>query len=134
MKKNSEYVGVDEKFVPEDEKYVKDSILGNREETKNKIKKGLKIGLGVYAIWFLLAMVFLVVVVALIFNHSRKMNEQILETYDKANEQIFELYDNVVENMNDETQNDEDTIKQNDKSEDIMNNMTDMMNQFMNNQ
>ena len=39
MKKNSEYVGVDEKFIPEDEKYVKDSVLGNREESKNKIKK-----------------------------------------------------------------------------------------------
>ena len=77
MKKNSEYVGVDEKFIPEDEKYVKDSVLGNREESKNKIKKGLKIGLGVYAIWVLLAIVFLVVVVVLIFNHARKTNEQI---------------------------------------------------------
>lgn len=32
MKKNSECVGVDEKFILEDEKYVKDSVLGNNEQ------------------------------------------------------------------------------------------------------
>ena len=38
MKKNSEYVGVDEKFIPEEEKYVDDSILGDKEEAKEKVK------------------------------------------------------------------------------------------------
>ena len=31
MKKNGEFVGVDEKFIPEDEKYVDESLLGNKE-------------------------------------------------------------------------------------------------------
>ena len=42
MKKNGEYVGVDEKFIPENEKYVDESILGNKEETEEKIKSYVK--------------------------------------------------------------------------------------------
>ncbi len=121
MKKNSEYVGVDEKFIPEDEKYVKDSVLGNREESKNKIKKGLKIGLGVYAIWVLLAIVFLVVVVVLIFNHARKTNEQ-----------IFGLFGNVVEQVNGETQSTENSENQMEGMQNVVNSMSNMMDQFMN--
>lgn len=34
MKKNGEYVGVDEEYVPENEKYVDESLLGNKEKTK----------------------------------------------------------------------------------------------------
>lgn len=34
MKKKGEYVGIDEKYVPENEKYVDESLLGNKEETK----------------------------------------------------------------------------------------------------
>lgn len=121
MKKNSEYVGVDEKFIPEDERYVKDSVLGNREEAKNKIKKGLKIGLGAYAIWVLLAIVFLVVVVVLIFNHSRKTNEQ-----------IFGIFGNVVEQVNGETQSTEDTENQMEEMQNVVSSMSNMMDQFMN--
>lgn len=120
MKKNSEYVGVDEKFIPEDEKYVKDSVLGNREEAKNKIKKGLKIGIGAYAIWVLLAIVFLVVVVVLIFNYARKMNEQ-----------IFGIFGNVTEQINDETQNKEDTENKMEEMQNVMSGMSSMMDQFM---
>lgn len=122
MKKNSEYVGVDEKFVPEDERYVKDSVLGSREEAKNKIKKGLKIGLGAYAIWVLLAIVFLVVVVVLIFNYSKKMNQQ-----------IFDMFDSVTEQMTDETQNKEDTVDKMNEMKDVTNIMGTMMDDFMNN-
>ena len=39
MKKNGEYVGVDEEFIPENEKYVDDSIFGNGEDSK-RIAKG----------------------------------------------------------------------------------------------
>ena len=28
MKRNSQYIGVDEKYIPENEKYVDDSLLG----------------------------------------------------------------------------------------------------------
>ena len=37
MKKNSEFVGVDEKFIPESEKYVEDTALGNEEEKKKAL-------------------------------------------------------------------------------------------------
>ena len=32
MKKNGEYVGIDEKYVSENEKYVDESLLGNKEQ------------------------------------------------------------------------------------------------------
>lgn len=134
MKKNSEYIGVDEKFVPEEEKYVKDSILGSREESKNKIKKGLKIGLGAYAIWVLLGLVFLIVVVVLIFNHSKKMNEQIFQIYDNVNEQIFQIYDDANEQINNGPQTGNDTTNTMDEMQDVMNGIGNMMNEFMNNQ
>ena len=98
------------------EKYVKDSVLGNREESKNKIKKGLIIGLGVYAIWVLLAIVFLVVVVVLIFNHARKTNEQ-----------IFGLFGNVVEQVNGETQSTENSENQMEEMQNVVNSMRNMM-------
>ena len=121
MKKNSEYVGVDEKFVPENERYVNDSILGSREETKNKLKKGLKIGLGAWAIWALVGIVFFIVVVVLIFNHSKKMDQQ-----------IFDMFGSATEQMNDETQNKEDTANKMEEMQDVMSGMNSMMNQFMN--
>ena len=88
MKKNSEYVGVDEKFIPENEKYVNDSILGSREESKNKMKKALKIGLGVWAIWVFVGIAFFIIVVMLIFNHSKNMNKQVFDIFTSATEQI----------------------------------------------
>lgn len=88
MKKNSEYVGVDEKFIPENEKYVNDSILGSKEESKKKMKKALKIGLGVWAIWVIVGIAFFVIVVMLIFNHSKNMNKQVFDIFNSATEQI----------------------------------------------
>lgn len=101
MKKNSEYIGVDEKFVPEDEKYVNDSILGNREETKSKLKKVLKIGLGAWLIWALVAIAFFVICVILILNHSKNVNKQ-----------IFDMYGGVIDNMMDGTQFQQDLMEQ----------------------
>ena len=39
MKKNSQYVGVDEKYIPEDEKYVDDDI---NNELKEIVNDGIK--------------------------------------------------------------------------------------------
>lgn len=39
MKKNGEYVGVDEKFIPENEKYVDESLLGDKEKAKKTAKR-----------------------------------------------------------------------------------------------
>ena len=129
MKRNSEFIGVDEQYIPEDEKYVDESILGNKEESKNKIKKAIKIGLGIWVIWFLLIIAFAVFMFVSIFNYSKKMNNQVLDLYYNGSEQILDLQDNVVEQMEDKTQ--QDSIN---KMDEIENDMNSMINKFMNNQ
>ena len=57
MKKNGEYVGVDEKFIPENEKYVDESVLGDKEERKKKIYKTGKTVIIVYILIFVLLIV-----------------------------------------------------------------------------
>lgn len=128
MKRNSEFVGIDEQFIPEDEKYVDESILGDAEQGKNKIKKFLKIGLGAWAVFVLAVIAFFVIIVISIFNHSKNMNKQIYDVYNNASEQIFDLYDNAVEQMEDGNQ--QDSTNQMNEIHDHMNSM---MNQFMNN-
>ena len=129
MKRNSEFIGVDEQYIPEDEKYVDESILGNKEESKNKIKKAIKIGLGIWVIWFFLIIAFAVFMFVSIFNYSKKMNNQVLDLYYNGSEQILDLQDNVVEQMEDKTQ--QDSIN---KMDEIENDMNSMINKFMNNQ
>mgnify|MGYP004617204417 CR=1 FL=1 len=58
MKKNGEYAGVDEKFIPENEKYVDESILGNKEESKKKI---YKIGKTVIIVYILIIVLMFVI-------------------------------------------------------------------------
>lgn len=41
MKKNGQYVGVDEKYIPEEEKYVDESLLGPTSEIRDGIKSGV---------------------------------------------------------------------------------------------
>ena len=41
MKKNGQYVGVDEKYIPEDEKYVDENLLGGTSEIRDGIKSGV---------------------------------------------------------------------------------------------
>lgn len=54
MRKNGEYVGVDERFIPEDEKYVDESLLGDKEKSKKIAKKFAK----GYMIFFVIFMIF----------------------------------------------------------------------------
>ena len=81
MKKNSEYVGADEKFIPENEKYVDESLLGNKEETKKtitKVAKGFGIGYLVFIVIFLV--IFLgsfIFVGSFIFKVGKTVDEQI---------------------------------------------------------
>lgn len=57
MKKNADYVGVDEKYIPEDEKYVSDSVADSIKKDakeayenldKTKLKKGVKTATKMY--------------------------------------------------------------------------------------
>ena len=57
MKKNSEYIGVDEKFVPEDEMYVDDSVLEKKEKSQ-KTSKNILIGIiCFFGIFFLIVLI-----------------------------------------------------------------------------
>lgn len=72
MKKNGEFVGVDEKFIPENEKYVDESLLGDKEKAKKTAKKFAK----GYLIFFVIFMVFAISMPIFMFMHGRKqMND-----------------------------------------------------------
>lgn len=99
MKKNGQYVGVDEKYIPEDEKYVEESIISNDEikeginKAKPYAKKGLKIaknvGIG-YLIFVGMIFLFTIVMFIVILTNFFKMNNKIDEHYDRINNTINE--------------------------------------------
>ena len=112
MKKNGQYVGVDEKYIPEDEKYVdnstnneiKDTVnkginaakdyvtdKDNQEKIKKTAKKGLKIlkGVGIGYLAFF-AFVIIMVIAGTIFAFSSffKINKTIGDVNNRATEII----------------------------------------------
>jgi len=117
MKKNGQYVGVDEKFIPEDEKYVDNSTNSeirdtinnginaakdyvadkeNQEKLKKTGKKGLKIlkGVGIgYLIFFVFVVVMAIMIFILVFSNFFKMKNETNEIYGGANEIIDRVKD-----------------------------------------
>ena len=86
MKKNGQYVGVDEKFIPENEKYVERTVADdlkddlkegynnlkkpeNKEKTKKLFKIGKNIGIGYLALY---GIIFLLVIGIIIFIFTTK--------------------------------------------------------------
>lgn len=115
MKKNGQYVGVDEKYIPKDEKYVdndlnseiKDDLHNmykgakgyvsdkdNQKKMKNVGRKGLKVlkGIGIGYIVFLgiIVLIFLIIIGTMI-SRSSKM--------DKNSKDFEDLSNNVVNKM-----------------------------------
>ena len=108
MKKNGQYVGVDEKYVPEDEKYVDNNLnseikndmhnmyqgaIGyvsdkdNQEKMKNVGRKGLKItkGIGIgYLVFVGIVIVMVIAIFILVFSQFFRINRQRDEIRDKA--------------------------------------------------
>lgn len=73
MKKNGEYVGVDEKFIPENEKYVDESLLGDKEKAKKTAKKFAK----GYLIFFIIFIIFVISLPIIMITQTRKhMNDK----------------------------------------------------------
>ena len=119
MKKNGEYVGVDEKYIPEEEKYVdnvtneelKDTINNgfrsvnkyvtdpnNQEKFKSAGTKGLKIAKGIgigYLIFFGLAFLFIIVVAVMVFTNIARMNDKNNDIHEQAGSFI----DKITEQM-----------------------------------
>lgn len=84
MKKNGEYVGVDEKFIPEDEKFVDESVLGDKEESKRKIKKVAKgIGIG-----YLVFLSIIIIMIVSIFIFAGSFIFKIGKTVDNVSRQV----------------------------------------------
>lgn len=81
MRKNGEFVGVDEKFIPENEKYVDESLLGNKEQTKKtigKVAKGFGIGYLVFIVIFLVIFIGMFIFAgSFIFKVDKTVDEQI---------------------------------------------------------
>ncbi len=122
MNKNGQYVGVDEKYIPEEEKYIdntlNDEIKGtlkdgvrsvkdyvskdeNKEKIKNTGKKVLKVGKGIaigYLVYWIvgviIALVVFITAFVMIFKTSSRINRETTETYNKIEKHIDSVIDN----------------------------------------
>lgn len=86
MKKNGQYVGVDEKYVPEEERYVEGDSKKNA-----KILKGVGIGYLAVIIFIFIIVIIAFVVIIMNFvdiNNNRKNNTQVNDN---------EMVDSVIE-------------------------------------
>lgn len=124
MKKNDQYVGVDEKYVPEDEKYVDNNLNSeikndvhniykgakeyvsdkdNQEKMKNVGRKGLKIVKG-FGIGYLVFIGFIIVMIIFIFiiafSQFFKISKQSDEIRDKATNIIDRGINTIGEDNN----------------------------------
>lgn len=133
MKKNGQYVGVDEKYIPEDEKYVdnktneeiKDSINNglrsvnnyvtdkdNQENFKQTGKKGFKVlkGLGIGYLVFI-GIVILLVLGIFIFSivNMVKINNRADDVYEQAGSIIDKVTEQMDDNFNSVQTDDEDS-------------------------
>ena len=118
MKKNSEYIGVDDKFIPENEKYVDDSILGNKEESKAKTKKVLKIALGSGLAWFLLVVVLAIGMMIFGFSMFKSHSDRAFNTFNSISDLAFNSisgqgseFINSVLQQKEETQKESESIQ-----------------------
>ena len=94
MKKNAEYIGVDEKYIPEEERYVE----GNSKKD-SKILKGIGIGyLIVYIVIFLITIVVFAIILMNFININNNRKENFKNTQVNDNNEmvdsIFEEYYN----------------------------------------
>lgn len=115
MSKNAQYVGVDEKYIPEDEKYVdntlNEEIKGtindgiksaknylSKEENREKIKRTGKKGLGVakgigigYLCFIGFVFIMVIIVFILIFSNAFKVNQRADEIYNSSENIINDI-------------------------------------------
>lgn len=98
MKKNGEFVGVNDEFVPEEEKYVDDSILGNKQERDQKLKSavniGKKIGIG-YLCFAGIVVILFIVIFDSFFSRFFKIQDMASDVIDKATDQIGTTIDQM---------------------------------------
>ncbi len=121
MNKNGEYVGVDEKYIPEEERYVDNTLNGeiketirdgvrsaknyiskeeNKEKIKNAGKKALKVGKGIavgyIAFWVFCVSLALIAFIAIFissFSTSNRIKKQTTETFNKIERHLDDTID-----------------------------------------
>ena len=114
MKKNNQYVGVDEKFIPEEDKYVdetKNSTDGLNEKINEGVdkakpyaKKGLKIakriGIG-YLVFvgfiFLMVIIIFITIIVTFFKMSKRSDDMINNSQNNITEIEKEVYNDKFE-------------------------------------
>ncbi len=134
---NSEYVGVDEKFIPEEEKYqqsqyVEDSMLGNKEQTKQTVKKVAKVAGIAYLIYggiiLLVVIGIFVFVISIIGNGVNNMNGAV-----DTNKEIVDGAQDIIDDTQDKIEDEEDNnniVDENDNNNSNDNNNDLSINQF----
>ena len=111
MKKNGEYVGVDDKYIPEDEKYVDDSLLGDKQISPENIKKvakkvgtGYLIFLGLFIAIPLGLIIFFGIKFNNTFNKSKNMFNEVLDKttsqFEKSQSTITKTEEDLQEKVN----------------------------------
>lgn len=130
MKKNGQYVGIDEKYIPEEEKYVdnmtnnelKETInngmrsvndyvtdKGNQKKFKSAGKKGFKVlkGIGIgYLICIGIVIILTIIVFIIVFTNMSRANDRVDEVYNKAGSFIEGLTDEMDDNSSSNNSND----------------------------
>lgn len=124
MNKNGEYVGVDEKYIPEEERYVDNTLNGeiketirdgvrsaknyiskeeNKEKIKNAGKKVLKVGKGIaigyVGFWIFCVSLVLIVFIAIFissFSTSNRIKKQTTETFNKIERHLDDTIDSSL--------------------------------------
>lgn len=95
MKKNAEYVGVDEKYIPEEERYVE----GNSKKDA-KILKGVGIGYLTFITFIFIAVIAVFGIVIMNFvDINNKRNENVIkEEINENSEMIDSIIDDYYNN------------------------------------
>ena len=134
MEKNGQYVGVDDKYVPEDEKYVNNNLNNeikndmhnmyqgakeyvsdkeNQEKMKNAGRKGLKIAKGIgigYLVFAGIGIIMVIAVFILVFSQFFRINKEGDAIRDRADDIInrsIDTIDNGYNQMNADNFNDD---------------------------
>lgn len=109
MKRNGQYVGVDEKYIPEEEKYVDNST---NEEIKNDINNGIKkngkkvlkgFTIGYLALFGVIALISIIIIVVTIIFMGKIINKT-EDTYDKT-EEVYDNANSVIDDVMDQYYN-----------------------------
>ena len=103
MDKNNQYVGVDEQFIPEEEKnktYVDPSLI--KHSTKKKLFKGVGVAYIVIGVITVAVIITCVVVFINIANTSQDTMQDIRETHNQLQQEAMDQYNSTKQNIEDQ--------------------------------